>query len=179
MLLFVPGRAAGALAKSASYTSLSLSVTPSLSSSPSVASEGGQNNNHGWALYHNPMPLERIKVKPDTNDDTKFAVIVASPTSASAATQFSQVPQHLQSQQFSQGGPLHSIIHVKAGSAQERKAWIGAMQKAIEDLAKTPRDYGMRTSIRPSLAETIGTMTIRINEGVISSREFGKELSAT
>lgn len=177
LLLFVPGRAPGALAKSASYTSLSLSASsPSLSSSASAAaSEGGQNNNQGWTLYHAPIPLERVKVKPDANDDTKFMIVVASPIPPSAAAQFNQVPLHLQSQQTSQGGPLQSMIHVKAGSARERKAWLGAVQKASEDLAKAPRDYGMRTSIRPSLAETIGTMTIRVNEGVIPSREFGKE----
>lgn len=179
LLLFVPGRAAGALAKSASYTSLSLSASsPSLSSSPSAAaSEGGQNGNHGWTLYHAPIPLERIKIKPDANDDTKFTIVVASPVPPSSGAQFSQIPLHLQSQQTSQGGPLQSMIHVKAGSSRERKAWLGAVQKAIEVLAKAPRDYGMRTSIRPSLAETIGTMTIRVNEAVIPSREFAKSKS--
>ncbi|KAF8930650.1 actin organization and endocytosis protein [Haplosporangium gracile] len=162
LLLFVPGRPAGALVKSASYTSLSLSASsPSLSSSPSVASEWGQNSNHGWTLYHAPIPLARIKVKPDANDDTKFTIVVGGPVPLSTTAQFSQVPLHLQTQQSSQGGPHQSMIHVKASSARERKAWLGVVQKAIENLAKTPRDYGMRTSIRPSLAETVGTMTIR------------------
>ena len=66
------------------------------------------------------------------------------------------------------------MIHVKAGSAKERRAWLGALEKAIETLAKAPRGYGMRTSIRPPLAETMGTMTTRIHEGTLSSRDFGK-----
>ncbi|KAK3832829.1 MAG: hypothetical protein J3R72DRAFT_233562 [Linnemannia gamsii] len=175
LLLFVPGRAAGALIKSASYSSLSLSTSsPSLSSSPSTISDWGQNNNPVWTLYQSPMPLERIKVKPDMNDETKFTITVTRPVQQSAATQFNQVPLHLQSQRPSQDGPNQSMIHVRAGSARERKAWLGAMQKAIENLAKAPRDYGMCTSIRPPLEETIGTITIRLNEAIIPSHEFGR-----
>ncbi|KAF9086756.1 actin organization and endocytosis protein [Mortierella sp. AD031] len=181
LLLFVPGRAAGALKKSASYSSLSLSASsPSLSTSPSMTSDWDQNNSHGWTLYHAPIPLERVKVRPDSSDETKFTFVVASPVPPSVVAQYIQVPLHLQShqqQQSSQGGPLQSLIHVKAGSARERKVWLSAMQKAIETLAKAPRNYGMRTSIRPPLAKTIGTMTIRVNEGVIPSREFAKSKS--
>ncbi|KAF9125270.1 actin organization and endocytosis protein [Mortierella sp. 14UC] len=177
LLLFVPGKASGALIKSASYASLSLSTnSASLSSSPSVISDWGQNN-HGWMLYHAPMPLERVKVKADTTDETKFTIVVTSPVQQSTATQFSQVPLHLQSQRSSQDSPHHSMIHVRAASARERKAWLGAIQKAIEHLAKTPREYGMSTSIRPPLEKTIGTVTIRLNEAIIPSHEFAKSRS--
>ncbi|KAF9920531.1 actin organization and endocytosis protein [Linnemannia zychae] len=173
LLLFVPRRSTGGLTKSVSYTSLSLTgSSPSLSSSPSFSSESYHNNDHGWALYHAPIPLERLKGKPDTNDETKFTLIITSPVPASNIAHASHVPLHLQPHHSQPNGPQQSLIHVKASSTRERKAWLNALQKAIEDLAKAPRDYGMRTSIRPSLAETIGTMTIRINEGIIPNHEF-------
>jgi hypothetical protein len=125
-------------------------------------------------LYHPPVPLERVKVKPDMTDETKFSIVVTSPVQQYTAAQISQVPLHLQSQRPYQDGPHQSVIHVKAASARERKVWLGTIQKAIEHLAKTPREYGMSTSIRPPLEKTIGTVTIRLNEAIIPSHEFGR-----
>ncbi|KAG0251026.1 Intersectin 1 (SH3 domain protein) [Mortierella polycephala] len=180
VLLFLPGKALGTLTRSASHTSLSKSASSStLSSSPALGVSNGENRHHGWTLYHAPIPLERVKVKADPSDNLKFTIVITNPLTPTIAAQHDQVPSHLlahhhQQQHPQSQGPIQSTIYVKAGSAKERKAWVSSIEKAIETLAKAPRDYGMRTSIRPPLAETIGTMTIRVNEGVISSREFAK-----
>lgn len=177
LLLFVPGR--NTLTKTPSLSNLNLSGnSPSLASSPSMSSSdwgsGGQNNAAGgWTLYHVPIPVERLKVREDKGDETRFSIVINNPMSATVAAQFSQVPQHLQQSSQNQS-PLQTMIQVKATSARERKAWVSALEKSIEAMVKAPRDYGMRTSIRPPLSETVGTMTIRVNEGVISSKDFGK-----
>lgn len=178
LLFVVPGR--NALTKTPSLSNLNLSGnSPSLASSPSMGSSdwgsGGQHNAAGgWTLYHAPIPVERLKVREDKGDEVRFSIVINNPMSATVAAQFSQVPQHLQ--QSSQNQPSHqTMIQVKTASARERKVWVSALEKAIEAMVKAPRDYGMRTSIRPPLSETVGTMTIRVNEGVISSRDFGKK----
>ncbi|KAF9965835.1 hypothetical protein BGZ70_003982, partial [Mortierella alpina] len=176
VLLFLPGRTPGALAKSPSHSSLSISASSSsLDVSSLSADRSGQRD--GWTLYHAPIPVETLKVKADAQDDTKFTMLVTNTASLANAAQYSNVPSHLKSQ--SPSSAAQSMIHVKAGSAKERRAWLGALEKAIENLAKAPRGYGMRTSIRPPLAETMGTMTIRIHEGTLSSRDFGEQLFTT
>jgi hypothetical protein len=183
VLLFLPGRTNASLTKSQSQGSLSVS-SPSLGSSPSMNmdwNQGGQGSqgqgNQGWTLYHAPIPLESLKVRSDPGDEVKFTLVLTLQAFASAtAAQYSQVPSHLQphhQQQQGAAGSQQSLIHLKAGSNRERKVWVKALEQAIENLAKAPRGYGMRTSIRPPLTETIGTMTIRVQEAVISSREFG------
>ncbi|KAF9205502.1 actin organization and endocytosis protein [Haplosporangium sp. Z 27] len=170
ILIFNPGRAQSSLNKAYSNPSFS-----SNSSSPAPPQSGVSD----WILYHAPIPLEQVKVRADQSDDTKFLITINSPINPSTAAHLNHVPMHLQSsqqQQISQGS-LQSVIHVKATSAKERKTWVNVIDKAIEILAKAPRGYGMRTSIRPPLHETIGTMTIRTNEAIIPSREFGKAKS--
>ncbi|KAG0347724.1 actin organization and endocytosis protein [Podila minutissima] len=180
LLFVVPGR--NALTKTPSLSNLNLAgSSPSLASSPSMSNSdwgsNGQNNaTAGWTLYHAPIPVERLKVREDKGDEVRFSIVINTPMSATLAAQFSQVPQHLQ--QNSQNQTSHqTMIQVKTTSARERKSWVSALEKAIEAMAKAPRDYGMRTSIRPPLSETVGTMTIRVNEGVISSRDFAKSKS--
>ncbi|KAG0355389.1 Intersectin 1 (SH3 domain protein) [Gamsiella multidivaricata] len=180
LLLFIPGRAHSTLTRTPSYTSIVHPHSSHSQGSSQSHSDWGQNNNsHGWSLYQAPIPLERVKVRPDQGDDLKFTIVITTPVSPAAAAQYSSVPAHLQSsQQLQQSqGFLQALVHVKASSAKERRGWVTSMEKAIEALAKAPRGYGMRTSIRPPLAETIGTMTIRVNEGIISSREFAKSKS--
>ncbi|KAF9351243.1 actin organization and endocytosis protein [Mortierella sp. AD094] len=167
LLLFNPGRTQGSLTRAYSNPSLS-------SSSPSLTSL--QSSGSDWVLYHAPIPLERVKVRADQSDDLKFSITFNTPVNPSITA--NHVPPHLQSsQQQIRQGSLQTVIHVKTTSAKERRTWVSAMDKAIEALAKAPRGYGMRTSIRPPLHETIGTMTIRTNEAIIPSREFGKSKS--
>jgi len=174
LLLFIPGRTDPSLTKSQSYSSLSTS-SPSLGLSPSANADWGQvPGNQGWTLYHPPIPMERLKVKADSGDETKLTLVLSSHRSS---TQYDHVPLHLKThsqQQPQDSRAQQSLIQIKAVSAREQRIWVSALEKAIETTAKAPRKYGMRTSIRPPLAETIGTMTIRVQEVVISSTEFGK-----
>lgn len=174
LLLFIPGRVQGSLTRSASHSYLTHST--SIGSPQSHGSERNWGNNQGWALYQPPIPLERVKACVDPGDDLKFTLTVTTPASLSPA---SHVPAHLQSSQRHQPirDSFQAFIHLKANSAKERRLWLSAIDKATETLARVPRDYGMRQSIRPPLSKTIGTMTIRVNEAGISSREFAKSKS--
>ncbi|KAF9437146.1 hypothetical protein BGZ76_001808 [Entomortierella beljakovae] len=167
ILLFSPGRTQGTLTRA--YSSQSLS-----GSSPS--SQSVQPNSSDWVLYHAPIALENVKIRVDQNDNLKFSIIINNPVSPSVAAHINQVPPHLQSSQQYQmnQGMLQDVIQVKAASAKDRKSWTNIMDKAIEKLAKAPRGYGMRTSVRPPLSDTIGTATIRANEAIIPIREFSK-----
>ncbi|KAG0052999.1 actin organization and endocytosis protein [Gryganskiella cystojenkinii] len=175
LLLFLPGRSTAIVSKSSQQGSLGHPTSsPSLSSSPSMNADWSQSHgSQGWVLYHAPIPLERLRIRVETGDEAKFTLVLTTTISSANAAQLGQVPFHLQTYSQQQQDTSQSLIQLKAGSARERKTWIGALEKAIEALAKAPREYGMRTSIRPPLVETIGTMTIRVQEGVISSKEFG------
>ncbi|KAG0287292.1 Intersectin 1 (SH3 domain protein), partial [Dissophora globulifera] len=128
LLLFVPGRSLGSLTKSASHTSLS-ATSPSLGSSDrgsfgnggsQAGAAAGGGDGHSWTLYSAPIPLERVKVRIDSGgDDLKFTIIVTTPVTTSHA---SHNPLHLQPHQ--NHNVAHQIpIHIKAGSAKERRAW--------------------------------------------------------
>ncbi|KAF9984357.1 actin organization and endocytosis protein [Modicella reniformis] len=181
LLFFIPGKPHGPLTRTASHPSLghSASVGSSQSHSSEWAAPGSNNNSHGWTLYQAPVPLERVKVQAEEGDALKFAIMITTPVTSSTAAQISHVPAHLQSSQRQQltQDSLQTFIHVKASSAKERKLWLTAINKAMETLAKAPRGFGMRKSIHPPLSQTIGTMTIWLNEVVLSSREFAKSKS--
>ncbi|ORZ06331.1 hypothetical protein BCR41DRAFT_168920 [Lobosporangium transversale] len=177
LLLFIPGRYPGALVKSSPHSALTRSnSSTSYGLSDRVSGIHSAIHYHGWSLYQPPISLERVRVHTEPSDNIRFTIVVSASLSDSLIAQQSFVPLHLQSAQ-QQRQSSGSLIQLKAGSAKDRNVWIKTLEKAIKALAKAPRDYITRTSIRPPLSETVGTMTIRVNEGVIPSREFAKSKS--
>lgn len=169
LLLFVPRKTSiKALSPDWGQEMQAMQAAQSNSSFLSGAVPGGN-----WDLYHAPIALEHARVRVD-DDDLKFTLVVSTPLPSALLAYESSVPAHLQpsappSQQV-------SLITVKTSHARERRAWVAALDKAIEAVAKAPRAHGMRTSVRPPLEQTIGTMTIRVQDGLIHSRAFGKRI---
>ncbi|KAF9585512.1 Intersectin 1 (SH3 domain protein) [Lunasporangiospora selenospora] len=193
LLLFLPGRDTGhsaraGLRKVASQSSIAFSSGASNNMSTSFTNSTGErssthdsmthlpgalNESQGWSLYREPIPLERVRVKTQPGEDLRFTIVITSPKQSAQPEHYA--PMHLQGN--NRQPPQQTMIHVKANSEREWKAWIRNLEKAAEALAKAPRAGGMRTSIRPPLAETVGTMTIRVLEGMIPSTEFAKSKS--